>query len=331
MDITPSNIDSVFSVNQLNAYLTFASFGLLVYDYSLTLSTEISEIWASPITGAKLLFLMNRYGVILDFFFQCITFSLITTNVPLCTTLYDLTSVSELITDAGIMGIFSIRTYAIYNQNKIILAILMSLTISRLVLTMLASDFQRSEYLAAPPLSRFGSCWVSLGPSFRIFDLADGVIILAFDTIVLVLTLVKTFRLARESRTKGVGWDISATLLRDGAMYYCCLEVLVLLTICTSLIPGVTFQIPYILTDLQDVMASILTNHLVLNLRRVGHVYSQTQGSTLPELEFATNAVVGNLGASFRPEDEEEDLDDTLRLEWQEQERSESTLREEVP
>ncbi len=78
-------------------------------------------------------------------------------------------------------------------------------------------------------------------------------------------------------------------------------------------------------------MASILTNHLVLNLRRVGHVYTQTQGSTLPELEFATNAVVGNLGASFRPEDEEEDLDDTLRSEWQEQERSESTLREEVP
>lgn len=40
---------------------------LLIYDYFLTLPLEISQIWSSRFTAAKLFYLLNRYGSIAFF------------------------------------------------------------------------------------------------------------------------------------------------------------------------------------------------------------------------------------------------------------------------
>lgn len=39
---------------------------LYIYDYLLTLSDEVSAIWPSKFTGAKLIFLLNRYSFLLS-------------------------------------------------------------------------------------------------------------------------------------------------------------------------------------------------------------------------------------------------------------------------
>lgn len=38
---------------------------LYIYDYLLTLADEVSAIWPSKFTGAKLIFLLNRYSFLL--------------------------------------------------------------------------------------------------------------------------------------------------------------------------------------------------------------------------------------------------------------------------
>ncbi len=59
-------------------------------------------------------------------------------------------------------------------------------------------------------------------------------------------------------------------------------------------------------------LASILTNRLVLNLKKAGNLHMQHETSTLPSLAFATNPFVGNMGAPFRVSNEE-DEDDELQ------------------
>ncbi len=49
----------------------------------------------------------------------------------------------------------------------------------------------------------------------------------------------------------------------------------------------------------------ILTNRLVLNLKSLGNSHVQHEASTLSSLAFATNSIVGNLGAHLRVGDEE--------------------------
>ncbi len=55
---------------------------------------------------------------------------------------------------------------------------------------------------------------------------------------------------------------------------------------------------------------SILTNRLVLNLKKAGNLHMQHEAPTLPSLAFATESLVGNLGASFRVSDEDDELQD---------------------
>ncbi len=55
-------------------------------------------------------------------------------------------------------------------------------------------------------------------------------------------------------------------------------------------------------------LASILTTHLVLNLKQAGAPHLESQLSTLPEPIFAISSFVGNLGAPIQ--DSEEDIED---------------------
>lgn len=54
-------------------------------------------------------------------------------------------------------------------------------------------------------------------------------------------------------------------------------------------------------------LAIILTNRLVLNLKQAGDSHLQYETSTLPSMAFTTNSFVGNLGAPFRVDNEDDE------------------------
>lgn len=54
---------------------------LVVYDYILTVPLEVSEIWSSRFTAAKLFFLLNRYGIIAYFCLYCVLNTLQTQSI----------------------------------------------------------------------------------------------------------------------------------------------------------------------------------------------------------------------------------------------------------
>ncbi len=65
----------------VSLYKTHMLIAILVYDYFLTLHLEISRIWNSRFTAAKLFFLLNRYGSIAYFCINCISWTIQTESV----------------------------------------------------------------------------------------------------------------------------------------------------------------------------------------------------------------------------------------------------------
>lgn len=70
---------------------------------------------------------------------------------------------------------------------------------------------------------------------------------------------------------------------------------------------------------------SILTNRLVLNLKRAGNLHMEQDESTLQSIAFATNTFVGNLGAPLRlsyEDGEDDELQELSNDEHELQERN---------
>ncbi|TDL20722.1 hypothetical protein BD410DRAFT_364429 [Rickenella mellea] len=134
---------------------------------------------------------------------------------------------------------------------------------------------------------------------------ANDYLLLTFDTVVFVLTFYKTFRSAAHMKKLGMTNSLTFWLLRDGFIYYFGRILLVVFDILSFSFPQF-FQYDYSL-EILNAVGNILINHLLLNLRHVsarqsGGGFSQ---NTLPEVAFASNATIGNIGAPLTEDPEE--------------------------
>lgn len=79
-------------------------------------------------------------------------------------------------------------------------------------------------------------------------------------------------------------------------------------------------------------LASILTTHLILNLKQAGTPHLESTINTLPEPVFAVNSFVGNLGAPLQvgEEDMEEEGHEEIELEEIQQEGEEQEPQQQI-
>ncbi|TDL15206.1 hypothetical protein BD410DRAFT_845412 [Rickenella mellea] len=124
-------------------------------------------------------------------------------------------------------------------------------------------------------------------------------------------------------RKVGLGDSSVYFILRDGITYF--LTKLLLNTVgvilaCSLLgleLTHDTFNLLRHISMLGRPLTFILINRLVLNLRRASHIREGNLGS-LPELAFATDSVLGNLGAPLRVDaeidDEIEEIGDEVEV-----------------
>jgi len=293
---------TAFIQGQFDNWLGIAAIALYIYDFILTLPLEISEIWSSRFSGATLAYLLNRYGLLGYVIFHAIASYAPISDVSTCSGLTRASSVLIALGDCGLISIFTLRTYAIYYKNWMILPVLVLQGLARISLDFAKDQSQISYTIVPPPFSLLGPC--SMSPTFlgARLDTAASVLVLAFDTIVIILTVARTCHGVWQSRKAGVRSTLSSIILRDGILYYISIEVLVVANIIVDLIPLNTASSIYlqtIISNFQIVLAATLTNRLVLNLHRLPSG-DETVTSTLPDIAFGTNPILGNIGAPVR-------------------------------
>ncbi|TDL17901.1 hypothetical protein BD410DRAFT_775512 [Rickenella mellea] len=285
---------------------------LVFYDYALTFSTEVSETWNSKFSGAQALFFLTRYSYMLFTALLCAIIFLQNPSETRCRVLTFNATVWVITTPIGFYGILTLRTYALYQKNTFILVILGVLG---------AANVSLAVYIGVAEKPEVGStvygtiCGKPEIPTVDRVQLASTIISLIFGVLVFTLTFAKTIRHAVEMRKVGLGKSLAYFILRDGTLYFLANLLFQVVNAAVYFIPA-SWSIGNwlgVAISFSNTLTVILTNRLVLNLRRVSH---RREGNALTIGEigtihvpaFAISSLIGNLGAPLRvgPEDDSE-------------------------
>ncbi|KAJ7816691.1 hypothetical protein B0H14DRAFT_1393101 [Mycena olivaceomarginata] len=192
-------------------------FALLVYDCLLTLDWEISRYWgeAFTLTVPNVLFFANRYGTLLG-------------NIPVIIPYFWTSqSLAEKITmsqfgvvppifhrwDSALVGVMLfLRTYALYEQSKRALVLMLGVAVGALAVGLWAVITSTSDDTSV--LLHFGCNFTTSRSEGNSLAVAwAGVTV--FDSMIFILTLFKVL-----GRHHANGRDLFIILLRDGSLYF---------------------------------------------------------------------------------------------------------------
>ncbi|KAJ3513293.1 hypothetical protein NLJ89_g3023 [Agrocybe chaxingu] len=213
-------------------YCQIASYTALAYDIFITFPQELERIWKRKISGVSVLYLINRYGNLLEFIVVLVV-------DKLCTTPTGRGKPSELI--------MILRTYALYNRSLwilIFLLLLLSCQISIAAWTVSAS----SSLDLPPPLIGDHAClWIMY---------------LVLDVCIFILTLWRTrIYLRSASRSR-----VITTFMRDGILFFFVITVIHLVNLITFY-GDPTDVIQAAGVSFSQHLSSAMISRLVLNLR----------------------------------------------------------------
>ncbi|EIM91253.1 uncharacterized protein STEHIDRAFT_152905 [Stereum hirsutum FP-91666 SS1] len=322
--------DDAYSDRMAN-YSLFSAAALYFYDCLLMLSTEKDGVWKDFETSvASLTFLVNRYGW---FAFMVTEVSITmrwdswTTNIVSCYVLLYIDFVFGLVSRFANQYILVLRIYAIYGRRRGILAICLVPVLARTAVLLV--ECLKILYVdTGPGLSRCGLGtsdlvgWYDVVIKPLIAQGAISALTLAFDALVFLLTVAKTYNAAREAHQFGATKSgLFELILRDGTIYY--LIVLLVGSLdTTSTFPDAVMT--SLVTPYFNMLPSLLTSRLFLNLKS----YTKTKpgfttiSRSIPSLAFAGaggqqqhDRILGNIGAPLRTwfddDDDEVELEES--------------------
>jgi len=311
-----------------------AAAALVIFDFFLTSSKEVQHIWMRKKSLVFVLFSVLRYATI---FYQ-ITFNLafflpIRTNKG-CAAMIYVEQVAFILSSTALSGVFTLRTFAIYQRNWYILALLS--VVASVKIFMSAVDFFVNAKVAtvSTGFSSFASCSSSFAPNQVKWNTAASGLALLFDTLVMGLTVYKTVSSVIATRRMGVQRSYSYYVFRDGLLYYLAIELLLLFDVIFNQIPALAIKVARVMIILQTSLAPILGQRLLLNLRVVDpDEGSSTEKQSDPgQLQFAHGPIIGNIGAALETSfDSTEDLSNDGTLEANRSESSGTRNSAEVP
>ncbi|KAJ3793237.1 hypothetical protein GGU11DRAFT_800573, partial [Lentinula aff. detonsa] len=296
-------------------YAGISATTLWIADFIETLPTEINAIWRKKLTGASVLFLINRYIFLLYLILQT------PFNLPgnekneECHVNTNILEVLQILAIATTNVLFALRVYAIYNENRIILGTCSVFIISRLVIDILQQITFQGSSSAGTQFQSFSACVIGISDS-NVYSQVQFVIpfiTLVYDIYIFGLTMRKTIDLGFEMKRQGQS-SVAHVIVQD---------VVLLSAVIAAILDGVSLHavlISEISSPFFTFLPNMLISRLMLNLRTfttpgTGDTLTTSQRAHFSSLHFASNQMLGNIGApldggSFNEEEEEEELNE---------------------
>lgn len=247
----------------LNAVIVM-SFTLLVYEYCLTLSLEVERFWSSKrLTWSSFLFYLNRYftlcghvPLLAEYFLDLKAPSKLT----ICRGLLSYTQFLAMVVEIIVGALLILRTYALYAQNRKVLALLLAVTFVGIGIACWFILIGKKESRGLEDYLAVVGCPTAVSQSNALRYAAAWSGKLIFDVLVFGLTVYRSMTLRRVS-----GSSALTLMLRDGSMYF---GIMVAATLANMLM--LVYGRPFtrgIITTPMNVVSSIMITRLMLNLR----------------------------------------------------------------
>jgi len=139
-----------------------------------------------------------------------------------CTRIALFTQVMQEFAIVTTSALFSLRVFAIYAQNVMILFISGIFIVSRLGLDIWATVVEPGESTVGSQFQSLSRCGLTLVGNSDVFSkvqISVPFLALGFDIFIVILTFNKTYRHATEMARLGES-SIANLLLRDGSLYF---------------------------------------------------------------------------------------------------------------
>ncbi|KAH9888970.1 hypothetical protein C8Q73DRAFT_655086, partial [Cubamyces lactineus] len=256
----------LYQAAQTNIFWTSSAMALLAYDYLLTLRHEVRFVWSRKFTGATVLFLLNRYIIILLYLVDIITLFPIISKVSACPGTGRFITVLEVLPYIVWAAFSSLRAYALSSRNLPIGLLIFVLSLVPAGVN--AYFFSTFSFVELPSPS---NCTALSDITAQLMTIVSRASLMAADALVIGVTWASTYRIGKASRDARLGFSFGTLLLRDGEH----LEVLVAMNIVhmtlNTVKPNDFVQQASYVTVLENPITSILVSRFILNLRAIDH------------------------------------------------------------
>ncbi|KAJ3553519.1 hypothetical protein NM688_g3566 [Phlebia brevispora] len=317
-------IVAAFRADLEDNYATTAALALASYEFIALYKHEYEFLWRRKWTSATWLFLINRYVMLGSSIQKVAPYG---PRVPEYTTAkfllrsglslschYRCRYVRSLSSDeitrihTTVQVFSSMRVFALLQRAYSVALVVLLLGLVPLVTNSYHASHITYYFVNDPVLG--ASCYTddSINPNVDFatinfsLSLLTRLCSIASNAVVLVVTWIKTYSHIREASNLGVRVGISATLLRDGSIYFIALLLLSLAVLLGENVEALRF-LDYMSTII-DVMQPILISRFIVNLRKVNSPPADQSMATMrfsrftmPNFHVPTmDNVVGNLG-----------------------------------
>ncbi|KAH8822977.1 hypothetical protein DL96DRAFT_327697 [Flagelloscypha sp. PMI_526] len=254
---------------QAAKYYQVASYVMLVFDHMITFGDEVERIWMRPMSGASLLFLINRYLTPIQFAIILVAF-----NDPawseesFCDRFVSFEGYSTVGLVAVCSAVMILRIFALYGRNYYVLGFLIAVLITQI--TVSSYGLSLGFRVPLPPI--FVGC-IFTGPAGSMFP-AVWYTPAITDFIIFCLTV---YRARIVFKDHGSSVPTMQRFVKDGVLYF-------LLIFSANLLNVLIYS--FAVDDLKAVGASfsqlitsVMISRLVLNLRAVGDAKTASENT----------------------------------------------------
>ncbi|KAJ7241439.1 hypothetical protein C8J57DRAFT_1369345 [Mycena rebaudengoi] len=267
------------------AYQTFANncantafIAILVYDWLLTLGPEVEYIWNQKMSFGKILYLINRYLVLVDLIILLNSYANpIIHGSQFCTPWFHIDSWLGFISIVTIDTMMLLRTWAMWHRSKKILIFLVILQVLCNLAEGGATLWASLTLFSIPSPNNIRPCLSGFARPDVLYALWMGVIV--WDLATMILTLIRAGSTMRLQETTNA---IIARVVKDGVLYFILIFLIAIGNIIVlNVAPG---PLATMLLTLQRVTNSVIGSRMMLNLRgtlsRPTSSYRRHDGST---------------------------------------------------
>jgi len=241
---------------------TVSAVALLWHDWLLTFDDEVEFIWKQRWGMGKVLYILNRFVPMVDLLILAISYSEVSINMSLCRPWWYIDTWLSIMGFLVMDVVLLLRTWALWNRSKRILAILLiSIIISALSAggaSLYASIVVTTDVATVDNIRPCGSSFPNVKPLYGIWA---GLIL--YDSVVMLLILIKAIPVF-------LTMPLSPTLktfFQDGFIYYIIIFAAAFANILMiSFAPG---ELATTLFTFHRSMSSLLGSRMILNLRGV--------------------------------------------------------------
>ncbi|KAJ7128519.1 hypothetical protein C8R44DRAFT_979192 [Mycena epipterygia] len=298
--------------HRIYRYLFLSGLVVLVYDYLLTIGSEVKIIWPSKRPLSKYWFLTVRYvslgcsAAIVAFYFgnlspevppaQISGFIYSSQRIHSCSTMEKVLEGLTLLQEGFVQLTLGLRVFGMYGFNRWVLVVMLTTsTVGAALGGWTIVELGEPQMLT---LEGFNGCHTAIPKSTAVWLAGAWEAQLAYDLLVFCLTVRVAWR--DRSAIRLVPGSLVEILARDGALYFGIIVLANLANVLTLYLGDI--MIAGILSWWTTSLSVTLISRLNLNLQRAGIGNSEPTDDTteMTNIHF----VVQNPGGPLRTEDE---------------------------